>query len=168
MLYCVSQAEYPVEYLSSGNLISEDGFIHERRNIDSWVFIVVCKGTLHITQNERNYDVHENESIVLFPGLTHYGNKCSEGYLSYYWVHFYITDPDYVIYNRKSLLRYNNYLYDDASAPPKILRSHRITSLSFRNTAASLLRNALPCCLHSFWICRNAITICVPGAAVMH
>ena len=113
MLYCVSDASCPVEYLSSGNLVCDNGFLHERRFIDSFVFIIVRKGILHITQNEINYDVHENEALILFPNMVHYGYKRSEGYLSYYWTHFYITDPDYRIYNRNSLLRYNTFLFDE-------------------------------------------------------
>ena len=50
MLYCTYQARYPVEYLSSGNLVSSDGFLHARRNIDSFVLIIVREGTLHITE----------------------------------------------------------------------------------------------------------------------
>ena len=79
MLYCVANARYPVEYISSGNLISEDGFLHDRRNLDSWVFIVVQKGTLHIAQNEQTFDVHENETLLLFPNQTHYGYKNVKG-----------------------------------------------------------------------------------------
>ena len=116
MLYCVSSEEYPVKYISSGNLISEDGFLHARRNLDSWVFIVVCKGTLHIAQNEQTFDIHENETLLLFPNHTHYGYKKSEGYLSYYWVHFFLTDPGYTIYSQRSLLRHGKFLYD-SSAP---------------------------------------------------
>lgn len=112
MLYCVSDASHPIEYISCGNLISEDGFIHDRRNLDSWVFIVIQKGTLHITQSEHNFDVHENETLLLFPHQTHYGYKKSNGYLSYYWVHFYIKDPTYTIYSKNTLLRQNFLLYD--------------------------------------------------------
>ena len=105
MLFCVYDPSHPVQYLSSGNLVRKDGFLHERRNIDSFVLILVCQGTLHISQNGINYDVSENESIILFPHRTHYGYKPSKGPLSYYWTHFYITDPDYHIYNQKALLR---------------------------------------------------------------
>lgn len=124
MLYCVANARYPVEYISSGNLISEDGFLHDRRNLDSWVFIVVQKGTLHIAQNEQTFDVHENETLLLFPNQTHYGYKKCEGYLSYYWVHFYMTDPHYTIYSRKTLLRHGHFLYDTFTPRENILSTH--------------------------------------------
>lgn len=119
MLYCVSNAACPIEYISCGNLVSENGFLHDRRTLDSWVFIVVQKGTLHIAQNEQKFDITENETLLLFPHQTHYGYKKSEGYLSYYWVHFYIKDPDYAIYSRNTLLRQNNFLYDMFPPPRK-------------------------------------------------
>lgn len=118
MLYCTANAEYPVEYISCGNLVSNDGFVHDRRNIDSFVFIIVCEGTLHINQNGQNFDIHENESLLLFPNQTHYGYKPSKGRLSYYWVHFFITDPHYTIYTRSSLLRYNKDLNNALFYPP--------------------------------------------------
>ncbi len=110
MLYISYDAGYPVEYLSSGNLVSKDGFLHSRRNIDSFVFILVCQGTLHICQNNRQYDVGENEAIILFANTVHYGYKPSQGPLSYYWTHFYVTDPGYRIYNQQALLRHNAFL----------------------------------------------------------
>lgn len=107
MLYCTYLAGHPVEYLSSGNLISSDGFVHPHRNIDSFVLIIVKEGTLHITQNEVPYSVGPGQSIVLFPDMTHYGHEPSSGPLSYYWTHFYITDPDWKIYNRSALVRHS-------------------------------------------------------------
>lgn len=103
MRYCVSSEKYPLEYVSSGNLISEDHFIHPRRTLDTFVFILVKDGFLHITQDKSTYDVGENEYIFLFPGLLHYGYKPSDGKLSYDWVHFKISDPDCSMLSRASL-----------------------------------------------------------------
>ncbi len=107
MLYCTFLAKYPVEYLSSGNLVSSDGFLHARRNIDSFVLIIVREGVLHITQNEIPFSVGPNQSFVLFPDTTHYGHQPSSGPLSYYWTHFYLGDPDWHIYNHNALLRHS-------------------------------------------------------------
>lgn len=46
---------------------SEGGFVHPRRILDTFVFILVQQGTLHITQGQKNYSVHSNEFIILFP-----------------------------------------------------------------------------------------------------
>lgn len=110
MIYCIADASYPLEYVSCGNLISEDGFVHPKRNIDSFVLILVVEGTLHIAQGNNNYDVKGNEFILLLSNTLHYGYKPSKGFLSYYWVHFYIRDPNYVLYTRGSLLRHETVL----------------------------------------------------------
>lgn len=117
MLYCIANAKFPMNYVSSGNLVNEGNFLHPRRNIDTFVLILVQEGTLHITQGKTNYDVKPNEFIVLFPHQLHYGYKPSEGRLSYYWTHFYVTDPDYTIYTRGSLLRREDILSSNLVTP---------------------------------------------------
>lgn len=93
MRYCVYDPSFPVQFSSSGNLISEDGFMHPNRNIDTFVLIVVQKGVLHISQDGSEYHLGSNEFMLLFPNRPHFGTRPSEGPLSYYWAHFYITDP---------------------------------------------------------------------------
>ena len=44
MLYCISDASFPMSYVSSGNLVSEGGFVHPRRILDTFVFILVQQG----------------------------------------------------------------------------------------------------------------------------
>lgn len=105
MIYCIADASYPMNYISSGNLVSENHFVHPKRNIDSFVLILVIEGTLHITQAQSQYTVLENEFVLLLPNTVHYGHMPSNGHLSYYWVHFYIRDPNYSLYTRRILLR---------------------------------------------------------------
>ena len=57
MLYSFSHASHLVEYISCGNLVSQDGFLHDKRKLDNFVFIIVSEGTLHIEQNGQRYDV---------------------------------------------------------------------------------------------------------------
>ena len=90
--------------------MSNDGFIHDKRCLKEFVFIIINEGILHINQNGHNVDVGSGESLLLFPDQIHYGYKPSQGRLSYFWTHFTISDPNYKIYNRSALLRYNKYL----------------------------------------------------------
>lgn len=105
MLYYTAHASQPAEFLSCGNLVSDGGFLHQRRCIDACVLIVVCRGTLHINQNGKNLDIHENETLLLFPHQPHYGYAPSKGRLSYYWVHFHMTDPRSRILSGKELFK---------------------------------------------------------------
>ncbi|WP_130838456.1 AraC family transcriptional regulator [Lachnoclostridium sp. Marseille-P6806] len=108
MLYCISDAKYPVEYVSSGILDSESGFVHPTRNIDTFVLIVGIQGELNIIQDGMpEYSVGPNEFLILFPNRNHTSSKPSSGKLRYYWVHFYINDPDYRIHNQGALKRSN-------------------------------------------------------------
>ena len=141
MLYCISDASFPMSYVSSGNLVSEGGFVHPRRILDTFVFILVQQGTLHITQGQKNYSVHSNEFIILFPDRLHYGYRPCEGKLSYYWVHFIVTDPHYCIYNQGALLRHEEIFSANPTAlnTPKtpehyLLPEYGTSSLSQRLT----------------------------------
>lgn len=118
MLYSFSHASHLVEYISCGNLISQDGFLHDKRKLDNFVFIIVSEGTLHIEQNGQRYDVKENESLLLFPHQLHFGYKHSQGRLSYFWVHFYVTDPNSLICSHTALLKNQYYLESTARSTP--------------------------------------------------
>ncbi|HJC09403.1 MAG TPA: AraC family transcriptional regulator [Candidatus Blautia merdigallinarum] len=123
MLYCTAKASYPAEFLTCGNLVSDGGFLHQRRRIDAFVLILVCRGTLHINQSGRNIDVHENETLLLFPHQLHYGYAPSEGKLSYYWVHFHMTDPQSSIVAERDLQKargnWNHALLSPLSSSPE-------------------------------------------------
>ncbi|HJC57941.1 MAG TPA: AraC family transcriptional regulator [Candidatus Eisenbergiella intestinipullorum] len=95
MKYCIYHSSYPLVFSSCGNLISDNGFLHPKRNIDSFVLLLVHKGTLYITQGEKEYVLQDNQFLILFPHTLHYGTHESIGHLSYYWTHFYISDPEY-------------------------------------------------------------------------
>ena len=92
MLYLTCDASDPLKYVSSGHLLSQENFVHPRRNLDTYVFIVVLEGVLHIRQQEREYDVGPNQFIILYAGMDHGGTIASDGLLSYHWVHFTIPE----------------------------------------------------------------------------
>lgn len=103
MKFYVSNAKYPITFRNCGNLICEDHFVHMQRRLDEYVLIFVQSGCLYIRQDEKNYEVSQNQFVLLKSGLNHYGYKVSESYLSYYWVHFYFTDPNLKVYNEKTI-----------------------------------------------------------------
>lgn len=93
MRYFVSNTSRPLGYVSSGNLLSKDGFIHPRRILDTYVLLLVKEGTLYITQAGVNYEVLPNQYIFLAAGEEHAGFRPSPGKLSYLWVHFSLPEP---------------------------------------------------------------------------
>ena len=110
MKYLLAQSKHPLEYISSGILNSNPGFVHLKRTLKEFVFILVLKGTLPITQEDRTYLLKENEFILLFGDTHHYGHEPGPDQLSYYWVHFTLTDPSYRICTESDIpAEYTNY-----------------------------------------------------------
>lgn len=93
MRYFLSDANLPIRYRTSGNLISKDGFLHQRRILDTHVFIMVREGTLKICQDGNFFEIGPKQFILLKAGEEHYGYAPSSGRLSYYWVHFTFDTP---------------------------------------------------------------------------
>lgn len=103
MRYFVSNTSLPLTYVSSGNLLSKEGFVHPRRILDTYVLLLVKEGTLYITQSSVNYEVLPNQYIFLAAGEEHAGFRASSGKLSYLWVHFTLQEPADVRWDEKPL-----------------------------------------------------------------
>ena len=104
MRYLVCNNKKPLVHVSSGQLLNKEAFIHPKRKIDTWVIIICTKGILYITQDERSYQLTENQYIILFAGHEHYGFKESSGELSYYWCHFQINGSHRIV-KKEDLIR---------------------------------------------------------------
>ena len=96
MKYIVFSQNEPLTYLSCGQLVRDRNFLHPRRCIDSYVLIVVVRGSLYIVQDNTKYVVSENQYIILRSNTLHYGYNSSTEYLQYYWTHFYVPEGSYV------------------------------------------------------------------------
>lgn len=95
MKHIVLSQNDPLTYLSCGQLVRERNFLHPRRCIDSYVLIVVVKGSLYIAQDNTKYIVSDNQYIILRSNTLHYGYASSTEYLQYYWTHFYVPEGTY-------------------------------------------------------------------------
>jgi AraC-like DNA-binding protein len=103
MKYLICENEDQLVHVSSGQLLSEDGFIHKRRNLDTFVILICTKGKLYIAQDDRRYVLEENQYIILLAGHEHFGYKESDDALSYYWCHFKIQNDKYNIIQNDEL-----------------------------------------------------------------
>ncbi len=82
------KAKAPLHYAVCGQLLSPAGFLHHRRNFAYHVLILVTEGTLFIHANNAAHKVGAGQYIFLRAGEEHFGERPSEGKLSYLWVHF--------------------------------------------------------------------------------
>ena len=117
MLYLISDASRPVSFLSAGNLTNEDEFLHPRRVMDSYEFISVTKGTLHIQSGSRCHRLTPGQFLLLFPGECHFGTRPSQGELSFYWTHFFINDEKAGVHGEQEAAA----CFHDPSCPRYIL-----------------------------------------------
>ncbi|MDE7223264.1 MAG: AraC family transcriptional regulator [Acetatifactor sp.] len=117
MLYLIFDASRPVSFLSAGNLTNEDQFLHPRRIMDSYEFISVTRGTLHIQSDNRSYRLTPGQFLLLFPGECHLGTQPSSGELSFYWTHFCLNDADAVVCGEQQAAAY----FHEPSRPRYIL-----------------------------------------------
>ena len=103
MLHLISPCTLPLRLISAGNLINNRGFIHRKRNLDTFVLILGDLGTLYIKQGDKEFEISSNQYLLLFPGMQHMGYKASQGHLSYYWCHFMIQQDSYRLVTQEEL-----------------------------------------------------------------
>jgi AraC-like DNA-binding protein len=108
MRYFIFETDTPVRYLSCGQLYNKKGFLHEKRTINSTVFIYVNEGSLYIAQETHNYEIKKNQFIILHENDIHWGWKKSELVLSYYWVHFQLPSGTETTYDHQKIESFIN------------------------------------------------------------
>lgn len=84
--------------------------------MDSYEFISVTKGTLHIQSGDRGYSLSPGQFLFLFPGECHYGIHPSQGELSFYWTHFNLGEEEVICEEQKAAA-----CFRDSSRPRYIL-----------------------------------------------
>lgn len=92
MLYLKSDVTKPLSYISCGQFVKDNHWIHEKRNIDSFEIIYGIKGCAYIQQDDDKFEVTPGKTLLLLPGHIHKGYQESEGEVSFYWMHFKCTD----------------------------------------------------------------------------
>ncbi len=103
MRYFLSDPMHPLKYISCGNLISYENFLHHRRNLDVNVLIMVIEGTLYLSQGGVPYEVGPNQYLLLKSQEEHFGYQASPGRLSYLWIHFYMENSTWIHAGNASL-----------------------------------------------------------------
>ncbi|MBQ7779462.1 MAG: AraC family transcriptional regulator [Clostridia bacterium] len=74
-------------YCGAGKFVSHGEWIHPDRVIDSHEIIFVIKGRVYLTEDGKEYELKENDVLLLEQGLRHYGHFPSSN-TSFFWVHF--------------------------------------------------------------------------------
>lgn len=110
------------KYEMIGKFSSDEDWVHIVRTIDSYELIFVLSGTIYLFEEDKKYELHANECILLEPGKIHGGYRISNGFTSFYWFHF-VTD-----YNMPFKTYAGNDFYDVKHLLKKLLHESKTPS----------------------------------------
>lgn len=88
---------YPVKVQNGGLFISRGMGTHPTRQLSSHELIYVVRGTLSLQEENTRFDLHEGESLLLFPDREHKGVTVFDPELKFYWLHFDIVKNTTII-----------------------------------------------------------------------
>jgi len=73
-----------------GGLLKEEaGWIHPTRTVDFNEIIYVVKGTVKMFEEDRRYELHKGDCIVLEKGKSHGGFEIADKEVQFYWIQFF-------------------------------------------------------------------------------
>jgi len=97
----------PVCFVSAGHFTSDEPWIHSKRCQNTFEIIIGVEGTAYIQQESEQYEVEPGCILLLLPNHTHKGYRYSDRPVSFYWLHFQLESPYFVL--------------DEKDAEPEIL-----------------------------------------------
>ncbi|MCJ7842293.1 AraC family transcriptional regulator [Lederbergia sp. NSJ-179] len=75
--------------LAAGEDTYSPGQSHPNRNkIGVFDILIVTRGCLIMVEDEQQYQVGENQALILYPDRHHYSGKPCESETHFYWIHF--------------------------------------------------------------------------------
>ena len=79
----------PVRFLSVGQCVAQEGWVHPDRRLDSSVLLVVARGQFGVEVGARRFTLKARQALLLPEGVRHAGFRAaSDAPPVYYWVHF--------------------------------------------------------------------------------
>lgn len=79
----------PARFLSVGQCVAHEGWLHPARTLDSAVLIVVEQGRFGMTVGQRQFALEAKQAVLLPAGIAHAGVRVEgEEAPRYYWTHF--------------------------------------------------------------------------------
>jgi len=81
-----------LHYIVSGPANCNPGYRHSsRHHIKVFDLLIVRQGCLYIGEEDREFEVHSGQALILRPDSHHFGTHGCREQTSYYWLHFHTT-----------------------------------------------------------------------------
>ncbi len=84
----------PVRASDAGLFISPGSGRHPTRTMDSFELIFVRSGCLRIRENDREFSIEKDETLLLWANREHGGLEDFPEDLSFVWIHFFVIPPE--------------------------------------------------------------------------
>ncbi|CAG7650847.1 HTH-type transcriptional activator RhaR [Paenibacillus solanacearum] len=81
------------QFLTAGHSVWSPGMRHFPRTFDVYDLLIVCSGTLYMSEEGKEYEIPGGSMLLLEPGCAHRGYRSCEEPTEIYWVHFAHTPP---------------------------------------------------------------------------
>ncbi|CAG7631732.1 AraC family transcriptional regulator [Paenibacillus allorhizosphaerae] len=76
------------QFLTAGHSVWRPGMRHFPRTFDVYDLLIVCSGTLYMSEEDQEYEISGSGMLLLEPGRAHIGYRpCTEP-TEIYWLHF--------------------------------------------------------------------------------
>ncbi len=96
MLTLTDQA-VELSFISAGQFIAQDRWVHPERVIDSFELIYITQGPVHLAEDgSLPFTAQSGELLLLRPQRRHRGTDSSPAGTAFYWVHFDLSDPGFL------------------------------------------------------------------------
>ncbi|MDD2214758.1 MAG: AraC family ligand binding domain-containing protein, partial [Oscillospiraceae bacterium] len=94
MLILADQAA-KITFVSAGQFIAQESWVHPERVIDSIELIYVTQGPVYLEEEgSPALTARQGDLLLLQPRRRHRGTNPSPAGTAFYWVHFELSDPD--------------------------------------------------------------------------
>lgn len=77
-----------IDPMNAGLFVSPGYGTHDTRVLDSYELLFVTRGRLGMFEEEHEYVIEKNQTLILSPGKRHGGTFPYPNDLNFYWVHF--------------------------------------------------------------------------------
>ncbi|MDF2958808.1 MAG: hypothetical protein K0S39_543 [Paenibacillus sp.] len=81
------------QFLTAGYSVWKPGMKHFERSFEVYDMLIVCSGTLFMTEDGKPNEIGTGELLLLEPGMPHYGHSACTEDTAIYWVHFKHDPP---------------------------------------------------------------------------
>ncbi|WP_082451918.1 AraC family transcriptional regulator, partial [Paenibacillus ihuae] len=97
-MLCLEFAIPPLpQFVTVGHAVWSPGDRHFARTFPVYDLLLVKRGTLYMTEQDKEYEIGPGKLLALEAGLPHFGHRACEEDTEIYWVHFiHACKPAYI------------------------------------------------------------------------